>query len=77
MPLQPFWLRLTLKNDTNKLVTVYTGAAPYQQTHTALQSGNASSSVTWGQAWFNFSMARSTGGADYMLIGGLDYSADS
>lgn len=77
MPLTPFWLRLTLKNDTNKAVTVYTGAAPYQQTHTPLASGNASSSVTWGQAWFNFSMARSTGGADYILIGGFDYSADS
>lgn len=77
MPLQPFWLRIALKNDTNKAVTVYVGATAFQQAHSPIASGNASSSVTWGQAWFDFSMARSTGNADAILIGGLDYSADS
>lgn len=77
LPLQPFWLRFALKNDTNKLTTTYLGATPFQQTHTPIQSQNASSSVTWGQAWWVLEMSRSTGINDVIMLGGLDYSADS
>lgn len=77
LPVQPFWLRFALKNDTNKLTTVYLGASPFKQTHAPIQSQNASSSVTWGQAWWVMDMSRSTGIDDVMMLGGLDYSGDS
>jgi len=77
LPLQPFYLRIALKNDTNKLTTTYLGATPFQQTHTPIQSQNASSSVTWGQAWWVIDMNRSTGINDVIMLGGIDYSSDS
>lgn len=77
MPLQPFWLRFALKNDTNKATSVYLGATPWPQAHGAIQAQNASSSVTWGQAWFVFSLSRNTGINDTIMIGSIDYSADS
>lgn len=75
-PVPALWLRVALQNATNKPTAIYFGGVPFVSLNTLLMSANVGS-VTWGQAWWQFSMSRGAGADDRVLIGGIDYSGDS
>lgn len=75
-PVPALWLRVALQNATNKPMAAYWGGVPFVSLNSLLMSANVGS-VTWGQAWWQFSMSRGAGADDRVLIGGIDYSGDS
>jgi len=75
-PVPALWLRVALQNATNKPMAAYWGGVPFVSLNSLLMSANVGS-VTWGQAWWQFSMSRGAGNDDRVLIGGIDYSGDS
>lgn len=75
-PVPALWLRVALQNATNKPMAAYWGGVPFVSLNSLLMSANVGS-VTWGQAWWQFSMSRGAGVDDRVLIGGIDYSGDS
>lgn len=77
VPLQPMWLRVVAANTTNKDVLGYFGPVRQPNSQMQLMSATLGSGVTWGQAWWQFSMTRGTGPDDRVFIGGYDYSNDS
>lgn len=74
---QPLWLRIGLQNNTNKNMVGYMNATPFVPLDMPLMSAAVGSGVTWGQVWWQFSMSRGAGNDDRILIGGIDYTADS
>ena len=77
VPVGPFWLRVTLKNSTNRDVFAYVGAVPLSLMQMQLMNATVGSGVTWGQVWIQFHMSRGAGPDDRILIGGVDYSGDA
>lgn len=76
-PLLPLYLRVTLVNDTNRTCRMYAGPINLAVLQMLMQSATVGSGITWGQVWWQFSMSRGAGQTDRVLIGGIDYSADS
>lgn len=76
-PVHPLWFRIALQNNTNKNMVVYWGGYPLVPIQVSLQGAAVGSGVTWGQVWWQFSMSRGAGSDDRLLIGGIDYTADS
>lgn len=77
IPAQPIWLRVGLQNNTNKNMVGYMNGTPFVALDMPLMSAAVGSGVTWGQVWWQFSMSRGAGNDDRILIGGIDYTADS
>lgn len=75
LPVAPLWLRLTLRNSTNRDVFAYFGAVPFPVMQMQVMNSNVGSGVTWGQVWWQFHMSRSTGPDDRLMVGGVDYGS--
>ena len=76
-PVAPIYFRIALQNNTNKNMQVYWAGYSIVPIQVSLQSAAVGSGVTWGQAWWQFSMNRGAGSDDRILVGGIDYSSDS
>lgn len=77
VPVGPLWLRLVLKNSTNRDVFAYVGAVPFPVMQMQIVNSNVGSGVTWGQVWWQFHMSRGTGPDDRLMVGGIDYGSFS
>lgn len=75
VPVGPLWLRLTLKNSTNRDVYAYMGPVPFAVMQMQMMNSNVGSGVTWGQVWWQFHSSRGAGPDDRVMVGGIDYSA--
>jgi hypothetical protein len=73
----PFWIRIALQNNTNKNMACYLNNTPFTQLDMPLGGAAVGSGVTWGQVWWQFSMSRGAGNDDRIMLGGIDYTADS
>lgn len=77
LPIAPLWLRLVLRNSTNRDVFAYFGAVRFPLMQMQLMSATVGSGVTWGQVWLQFHMSRGAGPDDRIMVGGIDYSNDA
>jgi len=77
IPVQPFGARIALQNNTNKNMVVYLMPNQFVPIHMNIGGATVGSGVTWGNVWWQFSMSRGAGNDDRILIGGIDYTADS
>lgn len=75
VPVGPLWVRLTLKNSTNRDVFAYVGAVPFPVMQMQVMNSNVGSGVTWGQVWWQLHMSRGAGPDDRLMVGGVDYGS--
>lgn len=75
LPVAPLWLRLTLRNSTNRDVFAYFGAVPFPVMQMQITNSTVGSGVTWGQVWWQIHSTRGAGPDDRVMVGGMDYGS--
>lgn len=77
LPVAPLWLRLVLRNSTNRDVLAYFAGVPFPVAQMQLMNATVGSGITWGQVWLQFHSSRGAGTDDRIMVGGIDYSGDA